>query len=587
MTDSPFRSFELTLKELLKAAEEGALQLPEFQRSWVWDDARIRSLIASVSRAFPVGAIMTLKTGGDVRLAARPVEGVSVDREPDTLLLDGQQRITSLYQTTLRGEVVHTRNSKGQKRDYWYYIDMARALDDPSDREDAIVAVPGDRVVRENIGRDVVLDLSTPEREFEALMFPLARVFDASDWRFDYNEFWREDPDFKQRAMFFDRFEREVLRAFQAYKLPVIELSASTSREAVCAVFEKVNTGGKPLDAFELVTAAFAVDGFNLRDDWDARREAMRRAEGIGDLLSNVSSTDFLQVVALLDGLNRRASDPDERLSATRAALLRMEAATYRRWADAARDGLIAAAKFLRQLGVIHARDLPYQTQVVPLATIIAVVGRDWERESVRERVAQWYWCGVFGEQYGAAVESRFVLDATDVPTWARDPSAPVPATVRDADIRPERLDQLRTRGSAAYKGINALLLRVGARDWRSGQAYRDTVVFEEKVDIHHVFPVRWCEQNGIEPKIYNSILNKTPLSASANGRLGGAAPSDYLRKMKEWAHGDPDELVRSHLIQPTVLHEDDFESHLAKRRDALLTEINQRMGRNGEAVSP
>ena len=589
MSDNAFHTIEPTLKSLLEAARDGTLQLPEFQRSWVWDDARIRSLIASVSRAFPVGAIMTLKTGGDLKLKARPVEGVDATKEADTLLLDGQQRITSLFQTTLRGEVVETKNSKNQGIKRWYYIDMRKALDDPSEREDAIVGVPEDRMVRINIGRDVALDLSTQDREFENLMFPLTRIFDPNPWARNYRKYWGDKDE--ARIEFYDSFEEAVLDAFKTYKLPVIELASSTSREAVCAVFEKVNTGGKPLDAFELVTASFAVDGFDLRQDWRARQNAFRDASGsIGDLLGNVSSTDFLQVIALLDGLERRnAGDTDGRLSASRASLLRMEAQTYQTHADAAQQCLIAAAKFLRQLGCFFARDLPYQTQLVPLAVIIHALGKDWERETIRAKVAHWYWCGVFGELYGAAVESRFVNDVTQVPTWVFTPEVE-PVTVSEATFNSNRLQSLRTRGSAAYKGINALLLRRGARDWRSGQPYRDSVIYEEKVDIHHVFPVKWCVAHDIKPEIYNSILNKTPLSASANRRIGGAAPSEYLQKIasEEWVEDNIDDHLESHLIDPDTLRSDDFEAYLERRQAALLRAIESAMGKRVfEGVDP
>lgn len=100
MSNSSFKMNPVPLKDLLKDASKGVLQLPDFQRSWVWDEDRIKSLIASVSRGFPVGALMTLETGGDVDFKPRPVEGAPKSAEtvrPDVLLLDGQQRITSLY----------------------------------------------------------------------------------------------------------------------------------------------------------------------------------------------------------------------------------------------------------------------------------------------------------------------------------------------------------------------------------------------------------------------------------------------------------------------------------------------------------
>src|SRR5437762_3682726 len=111
MPGSLFQTNPFALHDLLDNCDKGVLQLPDFQRSWVWDEYRIKSLIASVSRAFPVGALMTLNSGGPVNFKPRPIEGAPTESKqvtPQSLILDGQQRMTSLYQVTLRGKVVET-----------------------------------------------------------------------------------------------------------------------------------------------------------------------------------------------------------------------------------------------------------------------------------------------------------------------------------------------------------------------------------------------------------------------------------------------------------------------------------------------
>ena len=110
------------LKDLLRHAHEGRLQLPDFQRDYVWGDEDVRSLIASVAKGFPVGALLTLRTGGDVRFKPRLLAGVPAqDVQPDELLLDGQQRITSLYQSTYADQPVRTRTHRGTEVDRFYY----------------------------------------------------------------------------------------------------------------------------------------------------------------------------------------------------------------------------------------------------------------------------------------------------------------------------------------------------------------------------------------------------------------------------------------------------------------------------------
>jgi len=72
-----FTTNPVALKTLLGDVAAGEVQLPDFQRGWVWDDYRIRALLASISRGFPIGAVMTLGAGGDINFKARLVEGVN------------------------------------------------------------------------------------------------------------------------------------------------------------------------------------------------------------------------------------------------------------------------------------------------------------------------------------------------------------------------------------------------------------------------------------------------------------------------------------------------------------------------------
>src|SRR4051794_37519960 len=112
MATTTFKTNPVPLHSLLRECGVGKIQLPDFQRSWVWEEDRILSLIASVSSAFPIGALMTLESKhGSTLFARRRIEGAPLaaeDMTPNELLLDGQQRMTSLYQACLRREVVET-----------------------------------------------------------------------------------------------------------------------------------------------------------------------------------------------------------------------------------------------------------------------------------------------------------------------------------------------------------------------------------------------------------------------------------------------------------------------------------------------
>src|ERR1041385_7053913 len=125
--EKKFTSDEVPLAQILAEARAGKLQLPDFQRGWVWDDQHITSLLASISLSYPIGAVMTLQTGNpDVRFGPRALEGVSLTArvEPEFLLLDGQQRLTSLYLALRSGSPVPTRDSKGKDLERLYYVDI-------------------------------------------------------------------------------------------------------------------------------------------------------------------------------------------------------------------------------------------------------------------------------------------------------------------------------------------------------------------------------------------------------------------------------------------------------------------------------
>jgi hypothetical protein len=605
MAGSTFMTNPFYLDALLKDCQRGVLQLPDFQRSWVWDEDRIKSLIASISRAFPVGALMSLASGGSVTFKPRPIEGAPAEAKhmiPQSLLLDGQQRMTSLYQVTLRDKVVETVTPKNKKVKRWFYFDIRKSLDPSIDREEAIVGVPEDRIIRTNFGREVSLDLSSPEHEYAALMFPLSQVFDWDKWQDGFDDYWRAMLQESVRDVF-RAFKQQVLENFKRYQVPVITLDSSTSKEAVCVVFEKVNTGGKPLDAFELVTAMYAASGHELRKDWygdDVTQgrhhrfvEALRPAGTNNGILAEVSNTDFLHAISLFHTRDRRRAAEDAgkqgkelpAVSGNRQALLNLPLEAYKQYEAQVEQGFIEAAKFLNMLHIYRIFDLPYQSQIIPLAAILADLGEDWKHDANRAKLEQWYWNGVFGELYGSAVESRNARDFMEVPAWLN--GGPEPSTVSETIFRADRLKTMRIRLSAAYKGVNALLMKDGAQDFRTGQKFNHTVFFGENVDIHHIFPQDWCKKHGIKPTVYDSIINKTPLSYKTNRIIGGVAPSEYLAKLEKGNDTTPpidcvrlDGYLTSHLIDPSLLRADNFDAFMVARQKHLLTLIEQATGK-------
>ena len=580
-----FDSTKRRLTELLEDIEKGKIQLPDFQRGWVWDDNRIKGLIASVIKSFPISVVTLLETGENVAFKTKPVEGASTHNgvKPEFLILDGQQRLTSLYQAIVTNKVVKTKNSKGYEIFRWYYIDMKKAMDPDLDLEEAIFSINQDKYNTTNFGKEITLDLRTPDDEFKNLMYPVCMIDESKVWRRNFLNYWNHDP---EKSLFWDKFEEAVIDNYSHYDVPIIVMKKSNSKEAVCQVFEKVNTGGVSLTVFELLTATFAASGFDLKQDWEDIRARFSETK----VLRYTSNTDIIQAVTLLSTYKKRvealsSGEESERIpavSAKRKNMLELKVEDYKACRDEIVNGFITAATILTDNHIYTARDLPYTTQLIPMSAIIAVLGESIKSLGSRKKLMRWFWCGVFGELYGAANETRYALDIQQVVSWIVKDDAE-PQTVYDAIFSPSRLNTLRTRNSAAYKGIYALLLDENTRDWMSGSKIDNITYFSGSIDIHHIFPRYWCDHNNIPKSDYDTIINKTPLSKGTNIFVGGEAPSKYLERLQKTANvtsEEIDDLLRTHLVNPGIIRTDDFYAFFADRKELILQRIEQATGK-------
>ena len=582
-----FDSKKTSLYEILRSIHDGKIQLPDFQRGWVWDDNRIKGILASVAKSFPIGAVMLLENGNEsIRFKTKAIEGAPEvnGKKPELLILDGQQRLTSLYQAIISNKIVKTRNAKGYEIKRWYYIDMQKALDPGTDLEEAIFSINENKIVTENIGRDIVLDLTSREKEFENLMYPVSLVDEYDTWFPAFFEFWEYD---KEKIKFWNEFHRTIILGFNNYSLPVIQMTKENPKEAVCQVFEKVNTGGVSLSVFELLTASFASEEFDLKEDWKAIKIAFKPYK----VLDKTSEIDFIQAVTLFSTYRRKVDlessgqkDNLPAVSAKRKDMLNLELTDYKKYRNQLLVGFIKASKILVENHIFHSRDVPYTTQLVPMAAILSQLGNEIDNVANKNKLMRWFWCGVFGELYGSANETRYALDIVQVVDWIVNDAAE-PKTIYDANFMPSRLHTLRTRNSAAYKGIYAILLDENTRDWITGTKIDVSTYFSESIDIHHIFPVAWCEkkENAVSRDDYDSIINKTPLAGRTNRIVSGDAPSKYLERIKKNVGVTDDEFIEileSHVVNPVFLHQNDFRGFFNDRKERILQRIEKAMGK-------
>jgi hypothetical protein len=343
------------------------------------------------------------------------------------------------------------------------------------------------------------------------------------------------------------------------------------------------------LTVFELLTATFASDEYDLKEDWLKTRHRFLNEKGL-QVLQNVNNTDLIQAITLISSYkkkmiaikNRKPQDEIPAVGCKRKDMLSLTLNEFLANKDEIVNGFMKAAKLLSEHHIFSKRDLPYNTQLIPLSAILAVLGDKVDNVGNKMKLFQWFWCGVFGELYGSANETRYALDLPQVVDWILN-NGPEPKTVYDANFSPSRLHTLRTRNSAAYKGVYAILMDENTKDWLSASQINMMNYFSESIDIHHIFPVAWCEKNGINSKDFDCIINKTPLSGRTNRIVSGDAPSKYLERIKKHAGVDDStflDILKSHVIKPELLYADDFQTFLNDRKEQILVRIEKAMNK-------
>ncbi|MBD2090680.1 DUF262 domain-containing protein [Microcoleus sp. FACHB-1515] len=592
MPTNIYSTFDITkecLPDFLSQIRQGIIQIPDLQRSFCWEDSFVRKLLANVSRAWPFGAVLLLETGNaQSRFKSRLVEGVQLLQAPDPtkLILDGQQRLTTLSMALAPDQPVAIRDKKSARiSKHWYYIDIAKALDPHCDRQAAILSLPESRI-KSGFGEKGTIDCSSRNREYELGLFPSGMMFHYSAWRSGYCKFWHYATD---KLEVIDRFEQEIIKKYEHYHIPVILLRPVLPKAAVCELFEDTNTQSMSLNFFELVTSSYAGEDFSIRDDWEQRSQRLSRHP----VLSQVRNTDFLQAVTLTASVSRRRQAIAQGVNAVeklpgvgcgRVEVLKLELEDYQRWAEPVAKGFEEAARFLYGLKIVDAADIAYAIQLVALVCVLVQLGEWNSRDSIRQKLEQWFWSGLFGEMYTGAHEHQATKDALEVPAWILADGS-MPNTIADSSFSLSRLQSVRRRHGAVFRGLSVLLRRHGAIDLASGELLMDVKAFDDPIESHHLFPVAYSRQHGIGEPLYNSLVNRTPLSFATNRLIGGKAPSAYLAKLEQ--HGISrqrlDTILESHWINPTSLWHDDFDSFFALRSQALLQLVGQAMGRSIE----
>jgi hypothetical protein len=560
---SQFDTNPKSLKDLLTQIDMGELALPDFQRDFVWDPGATKELIESIIRRYPAGSLLFLKHDG-AGFQIREFAGATkpaLSQSTSYLVLDGQQRLTSLYQAFY---------GKGEHR---FYLDL-NILIDGGDIEDA--------VFHENFKRSERQGMNTIEYQAESLICPLAEVFGPNGVYSLYSWISRlleKRPEKGNEAnQLRDKLERvfgKWIAPILDYHFPVITLSATTPLEAVCKMFETLNRGGVKLTVFELLMARAFADKVSLRQLWEAATRRYPEFEEFG-----IDPYYVLQIISLISKSNIKRSE-----------VLELDPKVISRHWEAAIHAFGETLRFARQdLGILSGNFLPYNTMLVPMVAVWIKMSelKGAAIAAAKEKLTQWFWASVFSQTYDKAASSRAVADYKQLNSWLFD-SGEEPSAFRKLEFSPAHFFEVTVKQRALYRGTLALVLSGGAKDFHKGDVIRYDYLVDNKVDDHHIFPRSFLKKKSVPDQKINCVLNRTLIDKVTNIRISDNAPSKYLKEItKELGVEASDEIFYSHQIPRFSLETDDFEGFLESRAKLLFAKLKDKVKRDiPESVVP
>ena len=550
------------LKFLLAMIHNREMALPDFQRDFVWDPYATDELIESIISNFPAGSLLRIKNGHQLLFQPRAIEGapeLTKDQKPSYLVLDGQQRLTSLYQALY---------GAGEHR---YFLNLG-ALDAGNDLEDCCFYLRAD---------DGKARFGTIEQQGRELVFPLGQLFGAGgykDWATKVLAARCKDmSEMLELQTRFNRLHEKWIQPIEDYEFPMVTLNEGTSGEAVCTIFETLNRTGVKLSVFDLLTARFWAQDLNLRQLWDDAKTEIPILEDY-----EIDPYYLLQIVALLEPGVDKAGQP-RAPSIKRSAVLQMNVEQPKKGWVRAVQGLCEILGMLRDdCGVLAPWLIPYNTILIPMAAVWAsqAHAKGADEGANRLKLIQWFWCSVFGQQYENAPNSQAEKDFHALLRWMS--GGPSPESVNEFSTTGLKLRDVRPKQRAIYRGVMSLILQNGALDFHKRGKITSQLVFDKKnpVDDHHVFPRAYLNSAGVSAKLRDCILNRTYIDRKTNQRLSKRRPSDYFGEIRrKQGVTEADATLASHLLPPAPLLADDFERFLDAREQSLMQLIRLRTG--------
>ena len=505
------------------------MRVPNFQRGFVWDPERVAYLMDSIYKGYPFGSILLWRTKQALTYERNlgPFELPKNDPSyPTDYILDGQQRITSIF-GTFQTEI------KLDDAPLWtrIYYDLAS---EENAQDSSFVALEGDDIDRERY-------------------FKISSLFDPVRYR-------KETEFYKSRDDIIAKLD-EIQARFKEAIIPVQTITTE-DKTAVAIVFERVNQRGVELDTVQLLSAWTWSGDFDLNQKFE-------------ELANKLSPFGFRDAGADKDLLLRCCSavltgDPSAE------SLVKLNGSVVRNSFNKVISGLEGAIDFLRKnIGVHSLRNLPYDNILVPLCVFFSGEPKTQKKVTERETevIVRWFWRTCLARRYNSQPIKNLKEDVAAFQALKDSKTTSLPDAPLALTPSVFTKNNFRTN-SVLSKTYVLMLIQLQPKSFVSGGALDLGPVLKEynRNEFHHIYPKAFVRTAGASETKDTMLANMTIMSRVDNNALGGVAPSIYRALMP----ANISKIEQSHLLPPSTFA-DDFDQFLADRA-ALLLQFAQKL---------
>lgn len=560
---------EATVEELVSMIERGELRLPEMQRGYVWRKSRVRDLLDSLYRGYPSGAILLWETDEDVPQQEFSVEQRKNPYQSTRLLLDGQQRLTSLS-AVIRGKPVHVR---GRKKP----IELLFNLEHPEELA-VVTEVNEDGGDEDEDLMDDEIDATEDElqKRLERMTFVVAtkQLEQLPHWVKVTDVFMTDsDAPFLKRAGVssfedprYEQYSQRLarLRGIRKYVYRMDVLERKLSYDEVTEIFVRVNSRGAKLRSSDLAMAQITAR-------W---RGALKTFQ---DFQSKCAKAGYdLDLGIHLKNLVAFATGQSRFLTVGSLSVETLQGA----WRECV-QGMEFALNFLKNNASIDSPALLSSPFILVTLGYFGHTRRYQISSEEAQRLRRWVLLANAKGRYSRG-SSETLLDR-DLGTLRQDGEADLlidrlRLQVGRLDVAAEELEG-RNQRSALFKTMFLAFRAAGAKDWHSNLTIAlDHRGSSHRLQFHHIFPKALLKKSGYSAREADDIANLAFVGGKTNRSISDKAPDRYFASVIQQCGTTPFD-AQCIPTEPALLRVDAYKTFLAERRRAISRRLNEFLG--------